>query len=111
MTKLLNADEIQTTQELLAHILYECKQGERVQFLVDPSMGSVVVQRLRVALSRSRERNRRRGKKIDEFTLRHDIYPYTNRVGKRHDCVVMWTEKNRHHVTREILDDILERKQ
>jgi len=79
-----------------------------VQFLTDASLGPAVVQRLRVALSRSRKRHEAKGSKVAEFTLCHAIYPYTKN-GKRHDCIVMWTEKTHHHIEREILDDLLER--
>lgn len=99
-----------STVELLAKVLTHARQGERCKFLVDPGIGSAVVQRLRVALSRSRNRNQARGRKIEEFTLCHTIHPYTSE-GKRRDCIVMWTEKNPHHKRREILDDLLERDQ
>lgn len=108
MTKWLDVSTIRKTDELLAHVLVYAKSGERVQFLVDPSAGPAIVQRMRVALSRSRKRNQSRGKPIDEFTLQHEIYPHT-KEGKRYDCVVMWTEKHLHHRTRELLDDLVER--
>ena len=97
-----------STLQLLEGVLLQALQGERVQFICDPSAGPAVVQRLRVALSRSRERNKARGKKLKEFTLRHEIYPYTQ-DGIRHDCVVMWIEKSEKHLHRELLDDIVER--
>lgn len=109
MATFLDANTIQKTKDLLASVLMHTKQGERVQFLVDPGLGDAVVQRMRVALSRSRGRNRSRGKKIDEFSLRNEIYPFT-KDGKRYDCIVMWTEKNHHHRHRELLDDLVERK-
>lgn len=108
MTISIDASKIQKTVELLGQVLYACKQGDRVQFLVDAGAGPAVVQRMRVALSRSRKRNESKGKKIDEFTLHHSVYPYTQQ-GKRHDCIVMWIEKNRHHHMRELLDDLVER--
>lgn len=98
-----------STQELTANILHLAKQGERVQFLVDPGNGLRIVQRMRVALSRSRRRNLDRGKSVDEFTLYHDVYPYTSLDGKRHDCIVVWIEKSFHHRKRELLDDLLKR--
>lgn len=104
----LDTTGIQKTQELMAHILSYALQGARVQFLCDPAAGPAVVQRLRVALSRSRERNKSRGKKINEFSLKAECYPYT-KDGIRHDCVVMWVEKLDIHIHREILDDITER--
>jgi len=108
MTIWIDPSKADKTTHLLVEILTHSKAGHRAQFLVSPSAGEAVVQRLRVALSRSRKRNEDSGKKIDEFTLRHEIYPYTQE-GKRYDCIVMWTEKNQHHVIRETLDDLLER--
>ena len=109
MTTMIQPEPTWNTNHLLAVVLSHCKAGERVQFLVEPRAATHVVQRLRVALSRSRNRNRTRGKKVEEFTLRHSIYPYTDGVGKRHSCIVMWVEKQQHHLVRELLDDIMER--
>lgn len=102
-------ERTEKTTPLLVEILRLCKEGHRVQFLTDPGMGSAVVQRLRVALSRSRQRNINRGRKVAEFTLCHSIHPFTDNQGKRHDAVVMWTHKTQYHVQRELLDDLLER--
>jgi len=109
MTLLINPDPKWKTTELLARLLNHCACGERVQFLVAAGDGLKVVQRLRVALSRSRKRNEGRGVKVKRFTLRHTIYPYTTREGKRHDCIVVWVEQEIHHKSREILDDLMER--
>jgi hypothetical protein len=97
------------TDQLLATVLSHCKQDQRVQFWVEPRAAESVVQRLRVALSRSRNRHRANGRKIEEFTLRHSIYPVSDQRGNRHACIVMWTEKKLRHIGRELLDDMLER--
>lgn len=109
MTLMIHPEPTWNTNHLLAVVLSHCKSGERVQFLVEPRAAEHVVQRLRVALSRSRNRNRQQGKKIEEFTLRHSIHSHTDTAGKRHSCIVMWVEKQQHHVVRELLDDIMER--
>lgn len=109
MTLMIHPEPTWSTNDLLANVLIHCKKGERVQFLVEPRAAAAVVQRLRVALSRSRNRNKSQGKKIEEFTLRHSIHPHTSLDGKRHSCIVMWTEKEQHHVVREMLDDLMER--
>lgn len=96
------------TQDLTASVLSLCKQGNRVQFLTAAGVGSATVQRMRVALSRARAKNRAAGRPIDEFTWHHNIYPYTE-GGRRFDCVVMWIERSLHHRKREILDDLVER--
>ncbi len=109
MTLTIQPEPTWNTNQLLAEVLSHCKSGERVQFLVEPRAAEYVVQRLRVALSRSRNRNKANGRKVDEFTLRHTIYPHTDSAGKRHSCIVMWIEKQQHHIVRELLDDIMER--
>ena len=109
MTLMIQPESSWNTNHLLAVVLSHCKSGERVQFLVEPRAAESVVQRLRVALSRSRNRNRQNAKKVEQFTLRHTTYPYTDSNGKRHTCIVMWTEKQQHHVVREMLDDLMER--
>lgn len=109
MTLMIQPEPSWSTNILLANILTHCKQGERVQFLVEPRAAISVVQRLRVALSRSRNRRRANGKKIAAFTLRHSIHPYTDIDGKRHSCIVIWIEKQQRHHVLELLDDIMER--
>lgn len=102
-------EDTRKTTPLLVEILRECKKGNRVQFLCAPGMGDVVVQRLRVALSRSRKRNEAAGKKLDLFTMHDSVHPYTTPEGKRHDCVVIWTVKTEKHQDLQLLDDLLER--
>lgn len=108
MTLWIENAESKRSTDLLGEILYAAREGARVQFLVGAGTGNAVVQKLRVALSRSRNRNRAKGKKVSIFTLKHEIYPF-NLNGRRHDCLVMWTEKNKYHEARELLDDIMER--
>lgn len=109
MTVRISEEHTRKTTPLLVEILRHTKLGEQVQFLCDPGAGEAVVQRLRVALSRSRKRNEAAGRKLDLFTMHDSIYPYTDLNGKRHDCVVMWTSKTEQHRDRELLDDLLER--
>lgn len=109
MTVWIDQKHTRKTTPLLVEILRHCKEGERVQFLCDPGQGDSVVQRLRVALSRSRKRNEAAGKKLSLFTMHDSVYPYTDLEGKRHDCIVMWISKTEQHRDRELLDDLLER--
>lgn len=109
MTLMIQPDKSWDTNRLLAEILSRCANDQRVQFLVEPRADSHVVQRLRVALSRSRNRNRKTNKPVFEFTLRHSIHPYTDADGKRHSCIVMWIERHPHHIQREMLDDLMRR--
>lgn len=109
MTLMIQPEPSWKTNQLLAEILSRCRDDQRVQFLVEPRAASHVVQRLRVALSRSRNRNKRNGHKVVEFTLRHSIHPHTSKDGKRHSCIVMWIVREAHHLHRELLDDLMER--
>jgi hypothetical protein len=109
MTIWIGPEHTRKTTPLLVEVLRLTKQGEQVQFLCDPGVGEKVVQRMRVTLSRSRVRNRQKGRKIDLFTLHHCVYPFTDSHGKRHDCVVMWTSKSDTHRDLELLDDLMER--
>lgn len=109
MTIMLDEARSLKTTPLLIEVLRHCKNGNQVQFLTDPGMGDAVVQRLRVALSRSRKRNVGNGKKVDLFTMHDSVYPYTDRAGKRHDCVVIYTSKTEQHRNLELLDDLMER--
>lgn len=97
------------TNDLLVQFLTHAQRGERVQFLVPPSSGPQVVQRLRSALTRSRRRNERNGRKPAMFGVRAEFYPYTDAAGVRHECVVMWTEKTPYHRGQELLQDLVER--
>lgn len=96
------------TNRLLGEVILAAKDDARVQFLVEPQAANDVVNRLRVALSRSRNRHRRQGRKVSQFSLLHSIYPYT-KDGIRHACIVMWIERKQHHVHRELLDDLIQR--
>lgn len=109
MTCWIHNPEELTTAELLGQVLLSARDGTHVQLLAAPRNAGRVIQRLRTALSRSRARNRERGKKVEEFTLRHSTYDYTKADGTRHECLVMWIEKGFHHKIRESLDDLLAR--
>lgn len=100
-----------TSSELLAAALMILRNGDRAQVLVNRGDGIKTINKLRVALSRSRKRNTARGKKIARFTLNHSIYPYTNERGERFDAVVLSIQKNRLHRALELVDDMLERNQ
>lgn len=99
-----------TSSELLSLALAHLLDGDRVQILVPRSEGPATINKLRVALSRSRKRNQKRGKKIHRFTLNHSIYPFTDDRG-RFDAVVLSVKKNRTHKALELVDDMMERGQ
>ena len=100
-----------SSSELLATALEPILKGEveRAQVLVPRGTGSAAIARFRVALSRSRARNRKHNRKINHFTLNHSIYPYTDKSGERFDAVVLSIQKRRRHRAIELIDDMLER--
>lgn len=110
MSLMIHPDPSWKTDVLLATILNHALQGNRVRFLVERRGDVRVMQRLRTALSRSRDRNRRAGNPITEFTMKSESFPFTDSSGKQHTCLVVWVEKNKFHVNRELLDDVMERR-
>lgn len=102
-----------TSTELLREVLIQLlkKDAERVQVLVDRGQAKATIDKLRVALSRSRERNRTAQRKIAHFTLNHSVYPYTNAEGRRFDALVLSIYKSRRHRALELVDDMLSRGQ
>jgi hypothetical protein len=98
-----------TSSQLLAAALPHLLSGDRAQVLVERGDGVNTVNKIRVALSRSRKRNLRRGRKIPRFTLIHSIYPYTAADGTRFDAVVLSIQKSRTHRALELLDDLMDR--
>lgn len=93
------------TKLLMAQIMPHIKAGERVMFLVEPSCGQPMVQRIRVAMSRARKTLRRQGKKMIHFTLHHSVHPHTEN-GKRHDCIILWSSRNESHAINELLEEV-----
>ena len=110
MSVWIKIDDDPDTPTLLGRVLEESMlKGNRAKFLTPPNQARVVLQRLRTCLSRSRERQKRKGKKVAQFTLHSESFPYTDLDGKRHDCLVMWVAKSERHMQLEMLDDLLER--
>lgn len=110
MSILIQTDDGPDTPTLLGRVLQATLVGgQRAKILTGPGQSKALLQRLRTCLSRSRDRQKRRGKKIAMFTLHSDSFPYTTMDGKRHDCLVLWTEKREIHMQLEMLDDLLER--
>lgn len=102
-----------TSTELMAEVLrYLLRDScQRVQILVRRGEGVATINKCRVALSRSRQRNRAKGRKIAHFTLNHSIYPYTDGTGARFDAVVLSIQRRRKHRALELVDNLLERGQ
>ena len=89
MTVRITEPQIDDTNRLLYQVLEVALKGERVLFLCEAGTAVAVVQRLRMQLSRQRNKMRQKGKRIQEFQLHSEIYPETH-GGIRYDAVVMW---------------------
>lgn len=102
-----------SSSALMAEVLQRLIQEglPKVQVLVPRGDGLKTINKCRVALSRSRGRNRARAKKVMHFTLNHSIYPYTDLEGRRFDALVLSIQKRRLHRALEVIDDILARDQ
>src|SRR3546814_16827391 len=73
-----------STRELLAEIIRHAVLAEaEVRFFTPRGEGKAVMQRVRMELSRSRQRNERKGKKNLRFSLNHSINPWTTFAGKQ----------------------------
>src|SRR3546814_7977062 len=68
------------------------------------------MQRVRMELSRSRQRNERKGKKNLRFSLHQSIYPWTTLDGKRLERVLVTSTRTQTHQNLELLDDLIENK-
>lgn len=101
-----------STREMLATLLrHAVIEGEEVRFFTPRGEAKALMQRVRMELSRSRQRNERRGKKLLRFTLHQSIYPWTDHVnGERRDRVLVHSTRSPTHEKLELLDDLIERK-
>jgi hypothetical protein len=94
MTTRIAEPALEDTNKLLLQVLQQVLQDERVCFTCPAGESDAIVQRLRMQLSRHRQRMRARGKVIQEFTLHSSTHPETH-SGIRYDCVVMWRVKSK----------------
>ena len=100
-----------STREVLAEIIkHAVLAGEEVRFFCPPGEGKALMQRVRMELSRSRQRNERKGKKNLKFTLHQVIYRWTNLDGARRDRVLVTSTRSAMHEKLELLDDLIEKK-
>lgn len=96
----------ESTERLLTEVLRHLNQDERVMFLTDAGCGAKVEQRLRVKLSRIRQKLIEQGRMRKHFRLSCSIHPHTE-GGLRYDCVVMWRFQNETHKAIEMLEDLV----
>lgn len=111
MTHVIENPPVEKTKELLSLILAGVFQHNRVRFLCEAGTGRAVAQRNRVMLSRTRKALIRKGKPYKRFGLDSEIFPWTDKTGKRWDCVVISYTKSLSHEMDEMLEDIISKEQ
>ena len=95
-----------STKDLLGECLLHMNEGKRVSFLCESGSGDAVVQRVRMRLSRLRNAMDAKGIAKQHFRLRSNVYSYTNKRGRRMDCIVFAKIKTREHRIYESLEGL-----
>lgn len=107
MTVRIPEPALDNTEKLLEQILVPLIQhNERALFLCPAGDGVKILQRMRVMISRKRNKAIRNGKKPRRFLLRSTIHAETH-DGKRYDACVCWQQVSESHELTEMLEDIL----
>ncbi len=95
-----------STADLLGQCLLHMNSGKRVTFLCESGTGRDVVQRVRMRLSRLRNSMDAKNLPKQHFRLRSNVFSYTNRRGKRMDCIVLEKIKTRDHEIFETMEGL-----
>lgn len=107
MTIRLDTPALDDTGKLLEQVLVVViREDSRVLFLTPAGMGPVIVQRLRMRISRKRAELRAGGKRPKQFTLRASYHNETHN-GIRKDACVLWREVYQHMAMSEELEGLL----
>src|SRR3546814_6318155 len=102
------SSDVCSSDLLLAEIIRHAVLAEaEVRFFTPRGEGKAVMQRVRMELSRSRQRNERKGKRNLRFSLHQSIYPWTTLDGKRLERVLVTSTRSPTHPNLELLDDLL----
>lgn len=111
MTKTIEEAESLSTRDLLAQIYTAVMvESEPCKFLCARGTGRSVMARVRMELTRARQRMEKRGRRYTRFTLTQDIIPWTDSRGNTHDCVILNAVRTQQHENLELLDDLIARK-
>ena len=89
--------DIQDTEALLGAILFNFREGHRVNFLVPSGEASATMARVRTKLSRVRKNMKQKGKPHEYFLMQSHIFKWTELDGSRWDCIVLWKKKTPQH--------------
>jgi hypothetical protein len=96
-----------STTDLLGAILQIILPSDsRAKFYVPAGEGHIMLQRVRVKLSRKRMAMQQAGKKIRHFHLSSSIHVETHN-GKRLDCVILWRRVVPLHLMAQDFEDIM----
>lgn len=110
MTHTIKDAEALTTRELLGAIYRATVvDSNPAKFLCQRGTGKTIMARVRMELTRARQRMERRGRRYTRFTLSQDIIPWTE-SGKTYDCVILNAIRTGTHENLELLDDLIARK-
>lgn len=108
MTVRLVNPPIDDTEQLLGLVLGTllADASGRVLFICPPSQGAAIVQRLRVAISRNRQRLLAKKIRPRRFRLRATIHPETH-DGIRCDACVLWLEVSEQNLMLQDLEGLM----
>jgi hypothetical protein len=97
MTIRLENPPLNDTGRLLVEILRVVMQDGRVLFLCPTGQSQALINRVRMKLSRERDkaRSKARGRGIQEFQLHATVHQETH-SGVRFDAIVMWLVRSRY---------------
>lgn len=109
MTVRLTDPPLQSTELLLAEVLKVILvDDERVLFLCEPGDGPKIVQRLRVAISRTRNKLAIKAVRTQRFRLRATFHPETH-DGKRYQACVLWRQVSDSNMMLQDLEGLMAR--
>lgn len=95
MTTRIADPALTDTTRLLYQVLEVVLADGRVLFLCGAGEAPALLNRLRMALSRQRQKMRSKGKRIQQFQLCSTVHPETHE-GKRYDAIVLWRVTSKH---------------
>ena len=73
----------------------------KVTFRCPKDSGNILMQRIRMRISRLRAKAKQKGKKLTHFRLRHEVFPTAT-----YDAVVVWREVSENAKVLQVLDSV-----
>lgn len=110
MTHTIEDAESLATRDLLGAIYKATMiESQPCKFLCQRGTGRSIMARVRMELTRARQRMEKRGRRYVRFSLTQDIIPWTDSKGNTHDCVILNAVRTHTHENLELLDDLIAR--